>query len=77
MIEDHRSFHELLLSGVPVAYQDEHGQERYEHARLVDFEDVSNNEFLAVNQLTIIVGGKNRGRTSCCTSTGCRWGRSS
>ena len=60
VIEDHRSFHELLLSGVPVAYQDANGQERYEHARLVDFENVSNNEFLAVNQLTIIVGGKNR-----------------
>ena len=60
VIEDHRSFHDLLLSGVPVAYQDEHGQERYEHAWLVDFDDVSNNEFLAVNQLTIIVGGKNR-----------------
>ena len=60
VIEDHRSFHELLLSGVPVAYQDANGEERYEHARLVDFDDVSNNEFLAVNQLTIIVGGKNR-----------------
>jgi type I restriction enzyme R subunit len=60
VIEDHRSFHELLLAGVPIAYQDEQGQERNEHARLVDFDDVSNNEFLAVNQLTIIVGGKNR-----------------
>ena len=60
VIEDHRGFHELLLSGVPVAYQDENGQERYEHACLVDFEELSYNEFLAVNQLTIIVGGKNR-----------------
>jgi type I restriction enzyme R subunit len=60
VIEDHRSLHELLLSGVPVAYQDTNGEERYEHARLVDFDDVSNNEFLAVNQLTIIFGGKNR-----------------
>ena len=60
VIEDHRSFHELLLSGVPVAYQDANGEEQHEHARLVDFDDLSNNEFLAVNQLTIIVGGKNR-----------------
>ena len=60
VIEDHRSFHELLLSGVPVAYQDADGQERYEHARLVDFDESSNNEFLAVNQLTIIEGNKNR-----------------
>ena len=58
VIEDHRSFHELLLSGVPVAYRMRHGQERYEHARLVDFEEPANNEFLAVNQLTIIVGAE-------------------
>jgi len=60
VIEDHRSFHELLLAGVPVTYRDASGAERHDHARLVDFDDLSNNEFLAVNQLTIIVGGKNR-----------------
>jgi type I restriction enzyme, R subunit len=60
VIEDHRSFHDLLLAGVPVAYRDEEGEERHEHARLVDFDETENNEFLAVNQFTIIVGGKNR-----------------
>jgi len=60
VIEDHRSFHELLLSGVPVTYRDHDGVERNDHASLVDFENVGNNEFVAVNQLTIIVGSKNR-----------------
>ena len=60
LIEDHRAFHELLLAGVPVSYRDENGVERQERARLVDFDDVSNNEFLAVNQFTIIVDEKNR-----------------
>ncbi len=60
VVEDHRSFHDLLLSGVPISYRDEGGVERHDHARLVDFEDVDNNEFLALNQLTIIVGEKNR-----------------
>jgi hypothetical protein len=59
VIEDHRGFHELLLSGVPVSYVDEHGVERHDHAWLVDFDDPERNEFLAVNQLTIIVAGKN------------------
>lgn len=59
VIEDHRSFHELLLSGVPVRYVDGEGVEQHDHAWLVDFEN-NNNEFLAVNQLTIIVGQKNR-----------------
>jgi type I restriction enzyme, R subunit len=60
VIEDHRSFHELLLAGVPVAYRDEDGEERNDNARLVDFDEVGNNEFLAVNQFTVIVGEKNR-----------------
>jgi type I restriction enzyme, R subunit len=60
VIEDHRSFHELLLSGVPVRYVDGEGAEHHDHAWLVDFENTDNNEFLAVNQLTIIVGQKNR-----------------
>lgn len=60
VIEDHRSFHELLLTGVPVRYVDSEGVEHHEHAWLVDFENTDNNEFLAVNQLTIIVGQKNR-----------------
>jgi type I restriction enzyme, R subunit len=59
-IEDHRSFHELLLAGVPVAYTDGEGVERHDHARLVDFERIDNNEFLAVNQFTVVVGEKNR-----------------
>jgi len=60
LIEDHRAFHELLLSGVPVSFVDEQGVERHDHAWLVDFDDPGRNEFLAVNQLTIIAGGKNR-----------------
>ena len=60
LVEDHRGFHELLLSGVPVSYMDSQGFERHERAWLVDFEQPANNEFLAVNQLTIIAGTKNR-----------------
>lgn len=60
VVEDHRSFHELLLSGVPVAYLDADGVERHDHAWLVDFDDPASNELLAVNQLTVIAGAKNR-----------------
>jgi type I restriction enzyme R subunit len=60
LIEDHRGFHELLLSGVPISYVDEDHVEQHAHAWLVDFDDVANNEFLAVNQFTVIVGEKNR-----------------
>jgi type I restriction enzyme R subunit len=60
LIEDHRGFHELVLSGVPVSYLDKDGIERHDRAWLVDFGNPTNNEFLAVNQLTIIAGSKNR-----------------
>jgi type I restriction enzyme R subunit len=60
LIEDHRGFHELLLSGVPVSYIDKEGMEHHERAWLVDFENIANNEFLAINQFTIIDGAKNR-----------------
>ncbi len=60
LIEDHRGFHELLLSGVPVSYVDDDDIEQHAHAWLVDFDNPANNEFLAVNQFTVIVGEKNR-----------------
>jgi type I restriction enzyme, R subunit len=59
-IEDHRGFHELLLSGVPISYVDDDHVEQHAHALLVDFDDLANNEFLAVNQFTVIAGAKNR-----------------
>lgn len=60
VIEDHRGFHELLLSGVQVAWVDSDGVRRDDYARLVDFEEPGNNEFVAANQITIIEGAKNR-----------------
>jgi type I restriction enzyme R subunit len=60
LIENHKRFHELLLSGVPLSYVDDDDVEQSAHASLVDFENPANNEFLAVNQFTVIVGEKNR-----------------
>ena len=59
-IEDHADFHRLLVDRVPVAYQDADGIERAARAKLVDFEHPEQNDFLALNQFTVIVGSKNR-----------------
>jgi type I site-specific restriction-modification system R (restriction) subunit len=67
VVEDHRGFHEFLLAGVPVGYLDEHGEERHDYARLVDFDEIGNNEFLAVNQLRSSSARRTGGRTSSCT----------
>lgn len=60
VIEDHADFHRLLVDQVPVTYQDADGVERSDRAKLVDFERPEENDFLALNQFTVIVGSKNR-----------------
>lgn len=47
-----RAFHKRLLEGVPVTYRE--GEDtNHDIARLIDFEDVEQNDFLVVNQFTI------------------------
>jgi type I restriction enzyme R subunit len=52
-------FHRMLVEGVNVEYQ-EHGRSVHEKARLVDFEDANNNDWLAANQFTVVEGPHNR-----------------
>lgn len=47
-----RTFHRLLVNGVPVQYQRD-GETVGDFVRLVDFEDPTANEWLAINQFTI------------------------
>jgi type I restriction enzyme, R subunit len=58
-VRDHLEFHELLLEGVPVTVVEE-GEERALRLKLVDWERLERNDFLAVTQLRIVIGRKNR-----------------
>ncbi|HWD39616.1 MAG TPA: type I restriction endonuclease subunit R [Fimbriimonas sp.] len=60
VVEDHADFHRLLVDRVPLSYVDAQGVERSTRARVVDFEEPDENDFLALNQFTVIVGSKNR-----------------
>ena len=60
LILDHQAFHELLLAGVPVSWIDDALGERSTRAKLIDWEQPERNEFVAVNQFTIVEGGNNR-----------------
>jgi type I restriction enzyme R subunit len=51
--------HQLLIRGVPVEHRDGSGAVRTTSVRLIDIETPANNDWLAVNQFTII-GNKNR-----------------
>ncbi|MCY4620890.1 MAG: type I restriction endonuclease subunit R [bacterium] len=48
-----RSFHRMLVNGVNVEYRVDGGI-RGAQVRVIDFDDPSNNEFIAVNQFTVI-----------------------
>jgi type I restriction enzyme R subunit len=44
----------LLVHGVPFERRDKNGELRHDLARLVDFDEPENNEFLVVNQFTVV-----------------------
>ena len=52
-IENNREFHEMLLSGVKVPFQ-QGGQTKYYAIKLVDFENPENNNFAAVRQFIVV-----------------------
>jgi len=53
LIEDNESFHRLLVDGVDIPVHSEEG-EKYQKVWLFDFQDVKNNDFLAINQFTVV-----------------------
>ena len=54
--ENNRSFHRLLTEGIDVSFAED-GNIRTKNVQMVDFseEGMKNNEFLVINQFTIIV----------------------
>lgn len=57
--ENNRRFHKLLVEGIEVSFKDK-GHIRTKRAYLVDFNNVQNNEFLVVNQFTIVENEERR-----------------
>ena len=55
-----RSFHRMLVTGVTVEYRDNDGAIRGDQARVVDWGNPNNNDWLAVNQFTVTETRNNR-----------------
>lgn len=53
LLTNNEGFHRLLTEGIKVAYQKD-GQQRGDLVWLIDFENPENNQFVVVNQYTII-----------------------
>ncbi len=60
LTQSNRTFHRFVRDGVPVEYPRPDGSIAGDHVRLVDFDDVRANDWLAVNQFTVIEGQHNR-----------------
>ncbi len=53
LAQNNRAFHRLLLGGVPIDFANADGEPDSDDARLIDFQNPANNDFLVVNQFTI------------------------
>ena len=60
LVEENRRLHRYLVEGVPVEVAREDGSIAGDTARLVDFDDIEANDWLAVNQFTVIEHEHNR-----------------
>ncbi|TGD12082.1 type I restriction endonuclease subunit R [Brevibacterium sp. S111] len=59
-IDENARLHRLVTDGVPVEHRGDDGQLRTTRLWLIDFEHLRNNDWVAVNQFTIVENGKNR-----------------
>ncbi len=60
LVEENRRLHRYLIAGVPVEVAREDGSIGGDAARLIDFDDIEANDWLAVNQFTVIEHEHNR-----------------
>lgn len=59
-IDENYRLHQLITEGVPVEHRDTDGALRTTRLWLMDFDQPENNDWVAINQFTIVENGKNR-----------------
>jgi type I restriction enzyme R subunit len=60
LVERNRSRHRMLIDGVSAERLDEDGRIVGEPVRVIDFDDPDHNDWVALNQFTVIEAGRNR-----------------
>ena len=60
LVGANRAFHRMLRDGVEVEYRRKDGSIAGDRVQLIDFDNPANNDWLAVNQFTVIEGQHNR-----------------
>ena len=60
LVEENRRIHRLITDGVDVEYRADNGRIQASKVWLVNFDDIAANDWLVVNQFTLIEGRNNR-----------------
>ncbi|MGO2795525.1 MAG: type I restriction endonuclease, partial [Staphylococcus saprophyticus] len=60
LLENNRTFHEMITNGIEVEHYNDDGETINDLVYVFDFNNPRNNDFLAVNQLTIVNGEYNK-----------------
>lgn len=60
LVEENRRLHKLMVAGVELEYYAEDGTRRSGIVRLIDFSNPDANDWIAVNQFTVVEGRNNR-----------------
>jgi type I restriction enzyme R subunit len=60
LVASNQVVHKYLVEGVPVEYQRPDGSMGGDLVRVLDFDNIENNEFLVVNQFTVVEGQEHR-----------------
>ena len=60
LLDANHELHHYLVNGVSVEYLREDGTIGYDPVRVLDYDDPDRNEWVAINQLTVVEGGRNR-----------------
>jgi type I restriction enzyme R subunit len=60
LVDRNRAMHRHLVDGVPVEYRRGDGSIAGDQARVIDYDDPAQNDWVAVNQFTVVEGQHNR-----------------
>ncbi len=60
LVQNNRTFHQMLVDGIEVEYRQADGTIRGDRVQLIDFDTPANNDWLAVNQFTVVETSERR-----------------
>ena len=60
LVQNNRTFHQMLVDGIEVEYRQADGTIRGDRVQLIDFDTPNNNDWLAVNQFTVVETSERR-----------------